>query len=74
MDRLSASIVYLPPQKDMFDLQAAQEKITRFERRIRARVGEAAVLYPNILGGAFRDAMEHKKGLRMRPQVAHPQL
>lgn len=59
---------YTVLQKESFDLQSAQEKIARFERRVRARVGEGAVLYPNILGGAFRDAMEQVMGMRVRPQ------
>ncbi|KIP09481.1 hypothetical protein PHLGIDRAFT_126229 [Phlebiopsis gigantea 11061_1 CR5-6] len=57
--------------QESFDLQAPQEKIARFEKRLRLRVGEAAVMYPNILGGAFRDAMEVSKGVRVRSRPPH---
>ena len=63
--------IFIRVQQDSFDLQAPQEKIARFEKRLRSRVGEAAVMYPNILGGAFRDAMEVNKGLRVRGRPPH---
>ncbi|KAF7789514.1 hypothetical protein EIP86_000460 [Pleurotus ostreatoroseus] len=40
-------------QKTSFDLQAAAEKIARFEERLQAR--KSMAVYPNILGAAFKE-------------------
>lgn len=46
-------------QKDLFDLQAAAEKIQRFEDKLQAR--KSIAMYPNILGASFKDAQERTK-------------
>ena len=38
-------------QKHSFDLQAAAEKIQRFEEKLRER--ESMAVFPNVLGAAF---------------------
>ncbi|KAI0093501.1 hypothetical protein BDY19DRAFT_255379 [Irpex rosettiformis] len=42
--------------KETFDLQASQEKVQRFVEKLRDR--QSAAMYPNILGGAFKEAAQ----------------
>jgi hypothetical protein len=55
-------------QKDNFDLQAAQEKIARFQERLSQRSPHSSATYPNILGGAFRDVWERARRAREPPR------
>lgn len=47
--------------KNSFDLQAAQEKIARFESRLRSRLGHTSATYPNVLCGALKDDWERAR-------------
>ncbi|TCD66025.1 hypothetical protein EIP91_001925 [Steccherinum ochraceum] len=53
-------------QKTTFNLQAAHEKIFRFEERLHAR--KSMAIYPNILGAAFKDVYERKRRQAMKEQ------
>lgn len=63
-------------QKVSFDLQAASEKIQRFEEKLQAR--NSMAVYPNMLGAAFQDAFlkaakrrEREKGERSGARTLH---
>ncbi|KAI0082806.1 hypothetical protein K474DRAFT_1654983 [Panus rudis PR-1116 ss-1] len=45
--------------KHSFDLQANYNKISRFEEKLHAR--KSLAVFPNILGGAFKDAYDRKR-------------
>lgn len=46
-------------KNNTFDLQAAHEKISRFEEKLHAR--KSMAVYPNILGATFKDMYDRKK-------------
>lgn len=46
-------------QAPPFDLQAQQEKVSRFEEKLRAV--RSAALYPNFLAGKWRELWERER-------------
>lgn len=53
-------------QKETFDLQASHEKVQRFVDKLIKR--RSAAMYPNMLGGAFKDAFDRAKTRNGIPQ------
>ncbi|CAL1705070.1 unnamed protein product [Somion occarium] len=52
--------------KHAFDLQAAANKIAKYEDKLRAR--KSTALFPNILGASFKDAFDRRQRAKRRDE------
>lgn len=58
-------------QAPPFDLQAQQEKVSRFEEKLRSV--RSAALYPNFLAGKWRELWERERNRHKdQPQDSRP--